>query len=63
MRLDGNRSLRNLKFFFEIEAFSQYKVSVLVGGPPPPKATPLAMAIFQIGSVSKELIRTSKTNG
>ena len=32
MRLDGNRSLRNLKFFFEIEIFSQYKVFVLVVG-------------------------------
>ena len=32
MRLDGNRSLRNLKFYFEIEIFSQYKDSVLEGG-------------------------------
>ena len=32
MRLDGNQSLRNLKFYFEIEIFSQYKVIVLVGG-------------------------------
>ena len=32
MRFDGNRSLRNLKFYFEIEIFIQYKVSVLKGG-------------------------------
>ena len=32
IRFDGNRSLRNLKFYFEIEIFRQYKVSVLVGG-------------------------------
>ena len=32
MRFDGNRSLRNLKFYFEIEIFCQYKVYVLVGG-------------------------------
>ena len=31
MRFDANRSLRNLKFYFEIEIISQYKVSVLVG--------------------------------
>ena len=30
MRFDGNWSLRNLKFYFEIDIFSQYKVSVLV---------------------------------
>ena len=36
MRFDGNRSLRNLKFYFEIEIFSEYKVSVLVGGLTPP---------------------------
>ena len=66
MRLDGNRSLRNLKFYFEIEIFSQYKISVLVGGliPPTPGGKyPLGMIIFQDGYLSKELISTSKTNG
>ena len=66
MRFDGNRSLRNLKFYFEIEIFSQCKVSVLVGGlTPPPLGTniPLGMVIFQDGYLSKELISTSKTNG
>ena len=61
MRLDGNRSLRNLKFYFEIEIFSQYKVSVLVGGPG--GKYPLGMVIFQDGYFSKELIIASKTNG
>ena len=36
MKFDRNRSLRNLKFYFEIEIFSQYKVSVLLGGLTPP---------------------------
>ena len=66
MRLDGNRSLRNLKFYFEIEIFSQYKVSVLVGGLTRPSVGgiyPLGMVIFQDGYLSKELIGTSKTNG
>ena len=66
MRFDGNRSLRNLKFYFEIEIFSQYKVSVLVGDltpPPPPVGKyPLEMVIFQDGYLSKELSSTSKTN-
>ena len=35
MRLDGN-SLRNFKFYFEIEIFSQYKASNLFGGLTPP---------------------------
>ena len=42
MRFGGNRALRNLKFCFEIEIFSECKVSVLVGGsltPPPPGGT------------------------
>ena len=65
MRFDGNRSLRNLKFYFEIEIFSQYKASVLVGGlsPPPGGKYPLGMIIFQDGYLSKELISTSKMNG
>ena len=65
MRLDGNRSLRNLKFYFEIEIFSQYKVFVLVGGLTPPSGGkyPLEMVIFEDGYLSKELISTSKTNG
>ena len=65
MRLDGNRSFRNLKFYFEIEIFSQYKVSVLVGDLTPPPLGgkyPLGMVIFQDGYLSKELISTSKTN-
>ena len=64
MRFDGNQSLRNLKFYFEIEIFSQYKVSVLVGDLPLPlgASTPLEMAIFQDGYFSKELISISKTN-
>ena len=36
MRFDGHRSLRNLKFYFETEIVSQYKISVLVGGLTPP---------------------------
>ena len=53
MRFDRNRSLRNLKFFFEIEIFSQYKISVLVGSLTPPP-TPggkysLGIVIFQDG--------------
>ena len=67
MRYDGNQSLRNLKFYFEIEIFSQYKASVLVGGltptPPPEGKYSLWMVIFQDGYLSKELISTSKTNG
>ena len=68
MRLDGNRSLRNLKFYFEIEIFSQYKISVLVGdltmGPPPHGGhIPHGMVVFQDGYISKELISTSKTDG
>ena len=63
MRFDGNRSLQNLKFYFEIEIFSQCKVSVLVGGLTlsfGSKYT-LGMVIFQDGYLSKELINTSKT--
>ena len=66
MRFDGNRSLRNLKFYIETEVFSQYKFSISVGA-----LTPLTsvykylhgMVIFQGGYLSKELISTSKTNG
>ena len=36
MRFDGKRSLQNLNFYFEIEIFSQYKVSVLVRELTPP---------------------------
>ena len=65
MRLDENRSLRNLKFYFEIEIFSQYKVSVLVGGltPLPEGKYHLGIKIFQDWFLSKEFISTSKTNG
>ena len=56
MRFDRNRSLRNLKFSFEIEIFSQYQ-SVPRGG-----EYPLGMVIFQDGYLSKELMSTSKTN-
>ena len=61
---DGNQSLRILKFYFEIEIFSQYKVSALVGASLTLwEQTPLGMVIFQDGYFSKELISTSKTNG
>ena len=65
MGLDRNLSLRNLKFYIEIEIFSQYKVSVLVRGhiPPPGGKYPLGMVKFRAGLFSKELISTSKTNG
>ena len=65
MRFDGNRSLRNLNFFFEIEIFRQYKVSVFVGGltPSPGSKYPLGMRIFLDGYLSRELISTSKPNG
>ena len=65
MRFNGNRSLQNLKFYFEIEIFNQYKVSVLVGGLTPSTSGkyPLGMVIFRNGYLSKELISTSKTNG
>ena len=65
MRFYGNRSLRNSKFYFEIEIFSQYKVSVLVRDltPPPGGKYPLGMAIFKDGYLSKELISTTKMNG
>ena len=65
MRFDGNRSLRNLKFYFEMEIFSQHKVFVLVGVSllPPEGKYPLGMLIFQDGYLSKKLINTSKTNG
>ena len=65
MRFDGNRSLRNSKFYFEIEIFSHYKVYVLVGGltPPPLGANTLGMVIFKYGYLSKELMSTSKTKG
>ena len=64
MRFDGNRSLRNLKFQFEMEIFSQYKVSVFVGDltPPAEGKYPLGMVIFQNAYLSKELISISKTN-
>ena len=61
MRFDGNGSLRNLKFYFEIEIFSQYKVSVLLlfycyglTSPPPLRGKYLlGMVIFQDGYLSK----------
>ena len=65
MRFDGNQSLRNLKFYFEMEIFSQYKVFILVGGLTPPLGVkyPLEMVIFRDGYLSNELINTSKTKG
>ena len=39
IRFDGSLSFRNLKFYSEIEIFSQYKVSVLEGGQSLPKGT------------------------
>ena len=65
MRFEGNRSLRNLKFYFEIKIFSQFKDSDLVGGltPPPWGQILLGVVTFQDGCLSKELISTSKTNG
>ena len=64
MRFDGNRSLRNLKSYFEIEIFSQYKINILVGGLPPGPGGKylLGMVFFQDRYLSKELISTSKTN-
>ena len=65
MRFDGNRTLRNLKFYFEIEIFSQYKVSILVVSltlSPAGAKYPLGIVIFQDGYLSKELISTSQTN-
>ena len=55
MRFDRNRSLRNLKFYFEIEIFSQYNVSVLVGSltSPPGASTPLGWYIFKMGIFQK----------
>ena len=65
MGFDRNRSLQNLKFYFEIKIFSHYEISVLVGGltSPPGGKYPLGMVIFQDECLSKELISTSKTNG
>ena len=65
MRFNKNRSLRNSKFFFEIEIFSQYKVFVLEGviTPPPGSKFSLRMVIFSDGYLSKDLICISKTNG
>ena len=57
MRLDGNRSLRNLKFYFEIEIFSEYKVVA------PRGKYPHRDGNFQDVYILKELISTSKTNG
>ena len=64
MRLDGNRSLRNLKSYFGIEIFSQCKVSVLVGGliPPKGKISPRD-GDFSKWVSFKNPISTSKTNG
>ena len=63
--LDENRPLQNLKFYFETEIFSQYKVYVLEGvfAPPLGSKYPLGMIIFQDGYLSKELISISETNG
>ena len=47
MRFDGNWSLRNLKFYFEIEIFSQYKDSFLVGGLTPPPWGQISPVIFK----------------
>ena len=65
MRFDGNRSLLNLKFYFEIEIFSQYEVFVLLRGltSPPRRKYPLGMVNFQDGYLSKDMISASKTNG
>ena len=66
IRFDENWSLQNLEFCFEIEIFSQYKVSVSVGGaltPPRAANTPFGVVIFLDGYLSEELISTSKTNG
>ena len=57
MRLDGNRSLRNLKFYFGIEIFCQYKVSVLVEDllSSPGGKYPVGMVIFQDGEEIKQV--------
>ena len=67
MRFDGNQSLHSLKFYFQIEIVSQYKVSVLVGDltlpPPPPRDKySVGMVIFQDDCFSKELISITKMN-
>ena len=52
MRLDGNQSLQNFKFCFEIEMFSQYKAFVLVGDLTPPSLganIPSGWYFFKIG--------------
>ena len=56
MRFDRNRLLGNLKFYFEIEVISQFKVSILVGGLtlPPGGKYPLGMVIFQDWYPSKK---------
>ena len=62
---DEKRSLRNLKFCFEIEISSKYKVSILVGSftfSPGGKYL-LGMTIFKDWYTSKELGSTYKTNG
>ena len=64
MRSYGNRTLQNLKFYIEIEIFSEYKVSVSVMDLTSPLGGkyPLGMLIFEDGYLSKKLISTSKTN-
>ena len=66
MRFNGNRSLQNLKFYFEIEIFSHYKVSALVENLTSPQfggKYPLVMTIFQDGYLSKELSFASNCPG
>ena len=54
MGFDGNRSLRNLKFYFETEMLGQYKVSDLVGGLTPLGAnTPWDGKFFKMGIFQK----------
>ena len=56
MRFVANRSLRNLKFYFEIEIFSQYKISALIGCLTPPQGEgniPLEWLFFKMGIFQK----------
>ena len=63
MRFDGNQSLQNLKFYIEIEIFSQYKVSILVGPPLPWCQIPPRDGNFSRLVSFKRTISTSKTSG
>ena len=62
MKFDKNRSLRNVKFSFEIQILSQYKVSFSVGGLIPWGKYRHGVVASQGRYLSQEFISTSKTN-